>query len=387
MKSVIQKITDVVNYFFKRSTWAVISIFASVLLISGLLMYFYNFFKPSQQQVVITAQEFRNNKVDETLSNKEFKSGASFEKYDEKLQKLKVFFPKAEWNKTEIVMSDADYKAAQEDYDVEYKKYYNSYSYPRPTSPVRVTPIPYSMKGFMDEVVKGYAIDSIDFDKKIEIVDKMEFLVSLTNKINLDTLFHEDFKNLLKNSKNITLKEMESSYELHQKLTNTKIVYGVKEAPFERRHILFNFFDESANNELSDKRFETAKQLIDYAKETVKVSDTVVLANIAKKSFNLNLAYLKEAKTTGDAMEREALNKFMTENNTFNLKADELEDQLNSYLTLFTKKTEMAHVEFLARKLLREENKGKALNWVYYGLLFFSLAVLIVVTIRNNHNK
>ena len=393
MKKQFQKISELTNLFFNKSTWSIIALSASALLICGLVLYSFNFFSPTQQQVVITAQEFRNNKIGEDLSNDEFESGANFEEYNAKLKKIKSYFPNSEWEKTEIVISDAEFKKAQEDYKVQMKQYYEDYysgysdGSEYPSQPQKITQIPYSMKGFMDKLLEGYDIDSVDFDKKIEILDKIEFFVGLTNKKNLDTLFHEDFIDLLKKSKNISLNEMKTAYQIHQNLTKTKIVYGEKEKPFERRPILFNLLNACANNEVSEGRFETVNQLIDYAKNKIKVKDTLVLANISNQCINLNLSHIKDVKTTDDFMESEAINQFMTDDNLFNLKDDNFQNQFNSYLTLFTKKTEMAHVEFLAREILRKENRGKGLNWVFYGLLFFSLAAMIVVTIRNSQNK
>ena len=235
------KLTQLAKGIYNVKTWRWTVLVMIAVLISGAVYYAINFLESSRPHVTISKKELKKGKVNKDLAQTdEVESEASFEDFNAKYKALSRKIPKAEWKLTQQEMTDAEYQ-------VEYDKYLESkerrssllldyysygmtppdYLYSDPVEPTRIKTFPYSMKGFMDEILKGYDTDSTDFDTKIRIVEKIDHFLEMTDKKSADTLLVDKFKSILVNSKDLSIEEMKAVEKLHKSITKKPLVFSL----------------------------------------------------------------------------------------------------------------------------------------------------------------
>lgn len=394
-----KKIENFLMKLFKDKLWLTVVSAMVVVLAIGFVYYALNFTKPSRQEVQITKKEFKNNKINDDLSETdEVESSATFEDYNTKLNALKAKLPKAEWKLTQRELSEEEYKQAMKKYGEDVNRmneavtsyYMLTYELPSFSSsdiprPQKLEVFPYSMKGFLDNLFQSQEIDSTDFDAKISVIDKVEHFLSLSDKKGGDTLLVKKFQGVLSNSKDLTMEEITAIEKLHNSITKTKLVFSLtkENSPQERQEELFSFYQTAANTEVTPEVFEELTKLTQHLKGPSKIKDTVVILNVLGAAMNLDFSSVKDKLETSKDLEIGCIEDyFFTDKFKFNEK-----DVLNNFYkhnNLYQRKLEAANLERRAREILREENRSKAKDWMYFGFFFTCLTILIVLMIKLN---
>jgi hypothetical protein len=358
-----------------------------------------NYFEPTRQEIQITKKEFNKNEINKDLSETdEVVSSATFQDYNSKLSALKAKLPKAEWNLTERELSDAEYQKAMQEYNERVSSmqesianYYMltgdfpSYSTSDISVPQKLEQFPYSMKGFLDGLFEGQEIDSTDFDSKIAILEKVDHFLSLTDKVGGDTLLVEKFQGVLSNSKKLSLAEIEAVEKLHNSITKTKLIFSLtkENSPAERQTELFSFYQAAANSEFTPEVFEELTNLSKHLKEKSKMKDTTVILNVIGSVMNLDFSGLKEEGEISKDLEMSCVNDFFY-SDKFKYTENDVADKFAKHSKLYEQKLEAANLEKKAREILREENRDKATDWMYFGFFFTCFTTLILLMIKMN---
>jgi hypothetical protein len=391
------KLTQLAKGIYNVKTWRWTVLAMLAVLISGAVYYAINFLETSRPHVTISKKELKKGKVNKDLTQTdEVESEATFEDFNAKYKALSRKIPKAEWKLTKREMTEAEY-------EVEYKKYqenvqsiaemrgsylFNGMTPPDylnyPDAPTRVKMFPYSMKGFMDDILKGYDTDSTDFDTKIRIVEKMEHFMDMTDKKGLDTLLVDKFKSVLVNSKDLSIEEIKAVEKLHKSVTKTPLVFSLTAAnsPQERQAELFKMYEAAANGEITEARFTQLDALVKQLK-TKKVKDTVVVLNVLASAMKTDFTKYKEEGESVDELEMQCIDDFFM-SGKIDFTKDDVENKYNKYTDLFGKKLEAANLEKKAREILRKENRKTAGDFVFNGLLFAFIGVIIVFLAKLN---
>lgn len=394
-----QKIEKLLMNLFKDRLWLIVVSGMVLLLTFGFVYYAINYIKPGRQEVQITKKEFNNNKINTDLSETdEVESSASFEDYNAKLAVLKAKLPKAEWKLTERELSKEAYDAAMKKYYEDVEKmntsagYYYMMTGEMPTyssgdipMPERIEYFPYSMKGFLNGLYENQEIDSTDFDAKIAVLDKVEHFLSLSDKKGGDTLLVDKFQGVLSNSKDLSMEEIEAIEKLHNSITKTKLVFSLtkENSPAERQEELFNFYQSGANSELTAEVFEELTNLSKHLKEKSKIKDTAIILNVIGSAMNLDFSNIKGKEETSKDLEISCIQDFFFKDK-FKYNAKDVSDKFSKHISLYQQKLEAANLERKAREILREENRSKALDWMYFGFFFTCFTTLIVLMIKMN---
>lgn len=380
MKKLKLLLSQVQNFLFGQGLWRTIGVFTGLAFIGAIIYFSFQLWPNGRTETVVTLNEFKSGKINEDLSNSEPSVGGSFDDYQQKLNGLKKFFPGAEWKRSAIVLSDKEFEQQMAQYDEDYKAYINSYygEVEYPEKPQKETEIPYSMYTLLEDAFKANKIDSLDFEHKIELLDKIEFLVGLTNKKGLDTLFHRDFKNLLEHSKNLTLDELKNAVELHYSITKTKPVFSNNGKPvlFARKSALIQFWEDGINTDISQEKWEAVKEFAMFTKNSLKCKDTLVRLETCSSLLSFQLIMDEEGASDQNA-ELNNIQHLYNEGNVFNLKAESLNQNVSTYLTLAKEKYNMSLIDQKAREILRKENKESGKLWIGITLLFFSFCAMI----------
>jgi hypothetical protein len=392
------KLTQLAKGIYNVKTWRWTVLVMIAVLISGAVYYAINFLETSRPHVTISKKELKKGKVNKDLAQTdEVESEASFEDFNAKYKALSRKIPKAEWKLTQREMTDAEYQ-------VEYDKYLESkerrssllldyysygitppdYLYSDPVEPTRIKTFPYSMKGFMDEILKGYDTDSTDFDTKIRIVEKIDHFLEMTDKKSADTLLVDKFKSILVNSKDLSIEEMKAVEKLHKSITKTKLVFSLTapNSDQERQTELFEMYEAAANGEITEARFTQLDALVKQLK-TKKIKDTVVVLNVLTSVMKTDFSKYKEEGESVDELEMQCIDDFFM-SGKIDFTKDDVQNKYNKYTDLFGKKLEAANLEKKAREQLREENRKSAGEWVFNGLLFAFMGVIIVFMAKLN---
>jgi hypothetical protein len=390
----IQKITKILEQLLKDRVWKIVLFSMISVLILSSVYYFINLPNPSRGHIAITPKEFKTGKINDDLTaTDEVESEAKFEDYNLKYNSLKAKLPKAEWLLTEKRLTKAEYNRELVKYDKEMDSYIDLvYNYgidaSQPIRPDSVKVLNYSMKTFLDEVYSSLDIDSTDFDSKIKTIDKIDHFYSMTDKKGGDTLLFEKFKNIISNSKNLTIEEIQGVEKLHNSITKTKLVFSLTEVnnPFERQDQLFGLYEAAANADITPDRFELLDSLVLRLTNQKKFKDTVVVLDVMKTVMNLDFSKYKEKGESVDELEIECAKLFF---NDPTIKFDEKDviEKLNKYSSLYSTKIEAANLEKKAREILRKENRNKATDFMYFGFFFTCICVMIVQLIRQNNKK
>jgi hypothetical protein len=390
----IQKITKILEQLLKDKVWKIVLFSMIAVLVSSSVYYFINFPSPSREHVAITPKEFKTGKINNDLSaTDEVESAATFEEYNLKYNSLKAKLPKAEWKLTEKRLTKAEYNQELIKYDRALDSYIDLvYNYgidaTQPSRPDSVKVLNYSMKTFLDDVYSSLNIDSTDFDSKIKAIEKIEHFYSLTDKKGGDTLLFDKFKNIISNSKNLTIEEIQGVEKLHNSITKTKLVFSLtkENKPFERQEQLFGLYEAAANADITPDRFELLDSLVLRLKNQKKFKDTVVVLDVMKTVMNLDFSKYKEKGESVDALEIECAKLFFNDP-TIKFEEKDIIEKLNKYSSLYSTKIEAANLEKKAREILREENRNKATDLMYFGFFFTCICVMIVQLIRQNNKK
>lgn len=395
-----QKIEKLLMNLFKDRLWLIVVSSMVLLLTFGAVYYAFNYIKPGRQEVQITKKEFNNNKINTDLSETdEVESSASFEDYNVKLGALKAKLPKAEWKLTERELSKKDYEKAMEKYQADVNSmntsmgYYYMMTGEMPTYsssdipvPQRIEYFPYSMKGFLNSIHEAQEIDSTDFDAKIVVIEKIEHFLALSDKKGGDTLLVNKFKDVLTNSKDLSMAEITEIEKLHNSITKTKLVFSLtkENKPAERQEELFNFYQAGANLELTPEVFEELTNLSKHLKEKSKIKDTTVILSVVESAMNLDFSNVKEKNETTKELEISCINDFFF-TDKFKYTEKDVTNKFGKHINLYQNKLEAANLERKAREILREENRSKAINWMYFGFFFTCFTTLIVLMIKMNN--
>jgi hypothetical protein len=391
------KLTQLAKGIYNVKTWRWTVLVMIAVLISGAVYYAINFLETSRPHVTISKKELKKGKVNKDLSQTdEVESEATFEDFNAKYKALSRKIPKAEWKLTKRELTEGEYA-------VEYRKYeenvqsiaemrgsylMNGMTPPDylnyPDAPTRVKMFPYSMKGFMDDILKGYDTDSTDFDTKIRIVEKMEHFMDMTDKKGLDTLLVDKFKSVLVNSKDLSIEEIKAVEKLHKSITKTPLVFSLTapNSPQERQSELFNMYEAAANGEMTEARLAQLDALVKQLK-TKKVKDTVVVLNVLASAMKTDFTKYKEEGESVDELEMQCIDDFFM-SGKIDFTKDDVENKYNKYTDLFGKKLEAANLEKKAREILRKENRKTAGDFVFNGLLFAFIGVIIVFLAKLN---
>ncbi len=392
----ITKFTKILEQLLKDKVWKIVLFSMIVVLISSSVYYFINFPSPSREHVAITPKEFKTGKINNDLSaTDEVESAATFEEYNIKYNSLKAKLPKAEWKLLEHKLTPAEYKKKVADYSSYYGnlaviEYFGGdiSNYSQIPYPSETEVITYSMKRFLDDVYAGLDIDSTDFDSKIKAIEKIEHFYSLTDKKGGDTLLVDKFKTICSNSKNLTIEEIQGVEKLHNSITKTKLVFSLtkENKPFERQEQLFSLYEAAANAEITPDRFELLDSLVLRLKNQKKFKDTVVVLDVMKTVMNLDFSKYKEKGESVDELEIECVKLFFNDP-SIKFEEKDIIEKLNKYSSLYSTKIEAANLEKKAREILREENRNKATDLMYFGFFFTCICVMIVQLIRQNNKK
>ena len=392
------KLTQLAKGIYNVKTWRWTVLVMIAVLISGAVYYAINFLESSRPHVTISKKELKKGKVNKDLAQTdEVESEASFEDFNAKYKALSRKIPKAEWKLTQQEMTDAEYQ-------VEYDKYLESkerrssllldyysygmtppdYLYSDPVEPTRIKTFPYSMKGFMDEILKGYDTDSTDFDTKIRIVEKIDHFLEMTDKKSADTLLVDKFKSILVNSKDLSIEEMKAVEKLHKSITKTPLVFSLTapNSDQERQTELFEMYEAAANGEITEARFTQLDALVKQLK-TKKIKDTVVVLNVLTSVMKTDFSKYKEDGESVDELEMQCIDDFFM-SGKIDFTKDDVQNKYNKYTDLFGKKLDAANLEKKAREQLRKENRKSAGEWVFNGLLFAFMGVIIVFMAKLN---
>jgi len=380
-----QKLIQFFSYLFKDSIWRFMAIVTMLTFFIGCLMYAINYFEPSRTEFIITSKELRRNNVNSDLSETdEIDPKITKIEYDSRFNAFKSKIPKAEWLRTEIKLTDEEFRKKREEW--ERKIAYLSYEdYPDP--PVQEDNLPYSMKRFFKEIEEAQDIDSADFDAKLMILDKIEHFYSLTDKIGSDTLLVEKFKDILFKSANLTMDEILAIEKLHKSLTKTPPVFSLRKitADAERQTELFKLYESACNSDITPERFVQLDTIVKRLAKN-KISDTVTVLNLLSKVMNVDFYYLKSNEERDYSLEANCIDEFFKsgrfKNNEKNVIAN-----FDKYIALYTKKLEAANLERKAREILRQENRNFAKDWIYFGLFFLCFSVIIVQLINKQKNQ
>jgi hypothetical protein len=392
------KLTQLAKGIYNVKTWRWTVLVMIAVLLSGAVYYALNFLESSRPHVTISKKELKKGKINKDLSQTdEVESEATYEDFNQKYKALSRKIPKAEWKLTQREMTDAEYQ-------VEYQKYleakerrssllldYYSYGvtppdylYSDPAEPTKTIIFPYSMKGFMDDILKGYDTDSTDFDSKLRIVEKMEHFIEMTDKKGTDTLLIDKFKSLLVNSKDLSIEEIKAVEKLHKSVTKTPLVFSLTAAnsPQERQAELFSMYEAAANGEITEARFTQLDALVKQLK-TKKIKDTVAVLNVVASAMKTDFSKFKEEGESVDELEMQCIDDFFM-SGKIEFTKDDVENKFNKYKDLFGKKLEAANLEKKAREILRKENRKSAGEWVFNGLLFAFIGVIVVFLAKLN---
>jgi len=240
------------------------------------------------------------------------------------------------------------------------------------------------MKGFMDDILKGYDTDSTDFDAQIAVVEKIDHFLEMTDKKGTDTLLVDKFKSVLVNSKDLSIEEMKAVEKLHKSITKTPLVFSLTapNSPQERQSELFKMYEAAANGEMTEARLAQLDALVKQLK-TKKVKDTVVVLNVLASAMKTDFTKYKEEGESADELEMQCIDDFFM-SGKIDFTKDDVENKYNKYTDLFGKKLEAANLEKKAREVLRKENRKTAGDFVFNGLLFAFIGVIIVFLAKLN---
>jgi hypothetical protein len=236
----------------------------------------------------------------------------------------------------------------------------------------------------MDEILKAYDTDSTDFDSKIRIVEKIDHFLEMTDKKGTDTLLVDKFKSVLVNSKDLSIEEIKAVEKLHKSITKTPLVFSLTapNSDQERQAELFRMYEAAANGEITEARFTQMDALVKQLKSK-KIKDTVVVLNVLASAMNTNFTKFKEEGESEDELEMQCIDDFFM-SGKIDFTKDDVENKYNKYTDLFGKKLEAANLEKKAREILRKENRKTAGEWVFNGLLFAFIGVIIVFLAKLN---
>jgi hypothetical protein len=390
------KITRILDIVSKDKVWKIVLFSMVTVLLSGSIYYFINFPESSRVHVEITPKEFKSGKInDDITATDEVESTATFEEYNVKYKALKAKLPKAEWNLLERKLTPAEYEKEV----TRYSEYYGNLAvieafggdiseFPEMSYPGDTKIYTYSMKKFLDDVYNGLNIDSTDFDSKIVALEKIEHFYSLTDKKGGDTLLVKNFKNICSNSKNLSIDEIKGVEKLHNSITKTKLVFSLtkENSVFERQDQLFNLFEAAANSEITPEKFELLDSILLRLKKQKIVKDTVVILNVMNTVMNIDFSKYKAKGESVDALEIECAKLFI---NDASIKYDEKDvvAKFEKYISLYDSKLAAANLDKKAREILREENRNKAIDLMYFGFFFTCICVIIVQLIKQNNKR
>lgn len=392
------KLTQLAKGIYNVKTWRWTVLAMIIVLMSGAIYYSINFLESSRPHVTISKKELKKGKINKDLTQTdEVESEATFEEFSAKYKDLSRKIPKAEWKLTERALTDAEYKVEYDEYlaakerrssllydYISYGMTPPDYLYSDPAEPSRVKTFPYSMKGFMDEILKAYDTDSTDFDTKIRIVEKIDHFLEMTDKKGTDTLLVNKFKSVLVNSKDLSLEEIKAVEKLHKSITKTPLVFSLTapNSDQERQAELFRMYEAAANGVITEARFTQMDALVKQLKSK-KIKDTVVVLNVLASAMNTNFTKFKEEGESEDELEMQCIDDFFM-SGKIDFTKDDVENKYNKYKDLFGKKLEAANLEKKAREILRKENRKNAGEWVFNGMLFAFIGVIIVFLAKLN---
>ena len=394
MKNVISKFFD---FIFKDSLWKSIVFGAVLILVGGGLYYILNFSSKGRPDFIITAKEFKKNKLNNDLGEKdEIVSTLKKEDYEKKLNAFKSKFPGAFWDITERVLSDKDYEKKVAEHTSNKEMAFNLWlqnliSY-ETYSLIQSSPYPeqrqvleFSMKGFMNQVADAQEIDSTDFDALVGVVDKMDYLYEKTDKIGRDTLMVTKFLNLLQNAKNLSIEEMKAVEKLHFSITKTPVIYSLRKFNSEKEYQneLFRMYQAAANSVITPERFTQLDSISNWLKNVSKINDTITNLNVLINVMEVDFSENKIKGETGYDLEEKAINEFF-KSYRFSYNKENVSANFNKYINLYSKKLTNANIERDARELLRVEERITAKDWMYFGLFFLCISVIIVLLVQRN---
>ena len=368
--------------------WTVLAML--IVLIGGGVFFAINYPESERPHVTISKLELKKGKINEDLYQvDDVVTVATFEQYNSKLKALKKKIPGAEWDRTEIELSDDEYERKTTEYYQNYALYYAWYmegiisNLPEP--PAKKVSLPYSMKKFMDDILESQEIDSADFDAKLVLLSKIDHFLEMTDKKGVDTLLVDKFKGVLRSSKNLTIEEMKAVEKLHLSITKTPLVFSLTKvnSPKERQDQLFNLYECAANLDITPARFEQMNRIAKSLKSKLKMKDTVAVLNVVHAALNTDFKEFKEKEESVDMLELQCVEDFFF-SGKIDYKEKDVLDRFKKYSKLFAKKLEAANLEKRAREILRQENRDTGRDWMYFGFFFTCMGVMIVFLYRLN---
>jgi len=378
------KLTNFMNTIYNISIWRWMVLAMLLIFIGGFLYFSINYFESGRPEVMITNVELKNGKINYDLTQTdESASSATFEDYNIKLNSLKAKMPYAEWDKLETKKIDPDYQQKYARYLQERMSYFGEYA----IEPVEfeIISLPYSMKKFMNDIMLAQKIDSVDFEAKIVLLDKIDHLYSITDKISVDSILVDKFLGTLQASKNLTLQEMIEVEKLHKSITNISLLFRCHQtySKQERQEEYFELYDHAANTDVTADRFEQLNRIVTKMKTELKIKDTVAILKAVSTAMNVNFSQYKYKNESVDKLELQCVEDFFF-GDKIKFKAIDLQDKFTKYIQLFGQKIEAANFDKRAREILREENRNTAKDWMYFGFFFLLMTVMIVFLAKMN---
>ena len=141
-------------------------------------------------------------------------------------------------------------------------------------------------------------------------------------------------------------------------------------------------YDAAANGEITEARFTQLDALVKQLK-TKKIKDTVVVLNVLTSVMKTDFSKYKEDGESVDELEMQCIDDFFM-SGKIDFTKDDVQNKYNKYTDLFGKKLDAANLEKKAREQLRKENRKSAGEWVFNGLLFAFMGVIIVFMAKLN---
>ena len=237
----------------------------------------------------------------------------------------------------------------------------------------------------MNQVADAQEIDSTDFDALVGLVDKMDYLYEKTDKIGRDTLMVTKFLNLLQNAKNLSIEEMKAVEKLHFSITKTPVIYSLRKFNSEKEYQneLFRMYQAAANSVITPERFTQLDSISNWLKNVSKINDTITNLNVLISVMEVDFSENKSKGETGYDLEEKAINEFF-KSYRFSYNKENVSANFNKYINLYSKKLTNANIERDARELLRVEERITAKDWMYFGLFFLCISVIIVLLVQRN---
>ena len=142
-------------------------------------------------------------------------------------------------------------------------------------------------------------------------------------------------------------------------------------------------YQAAANSVITPERFTQLDSISNWLKNVSKINDTITNLNVLINVMEVDFSENKIKGETGYDLEEKAINEFF-KSYRFSYNKENVSANFNKYINLYSKKLTNANIERDARELLRVEERITAKDWMYFGLFFLCISVIIVLLVQRN---